>query len=103
MSRRKQRKPQQLISDCEGPSASENGDASEEDHPQIPPGAQSGGQRSLRGTSWSLPQGQKHLSRLSSTFIIRWGHSTRFLLEELGEATNPPLLRPRPCRAAQIN
>ncbi|XP_059769802.1 sal-like protein 2 isoform X8 [Balaenoptera ricei] len=35
MSRRKQRKPQQLISDCEGPSASENGDASEEDHPQV--------------------------------------------------------------------
>ncbi|XP_016055099.1 PREDICTED: sal-like protein 2 [Miniopterus natalensis] len=35
MSRRKQRKPQQLISDCEGPSASDNGDASEEDHPQV--------------------------------------------------------------------
>uniref|UniRef100_A0A2I3H054 Spalt like transcription factor 2 n=1 Tax=Nomascus leucogenys TaxID=61853 RepID=A0A2I3H054_NOMLE len=35
MSRRKQRKPQQLISDCEGPGASENGDASEEDHPQV--------------------------------------------------------------------
>ncbi|XP_066133471.1 sal-like protein 2 isoform X2 [Saccopteryx bilineata] len=35
MSRRKQRKPQQLISDCEGPSATDNGDASEEDHPQV--------------------------------------------------------------------
>ncbi|KAM8783630.1 sal-like protein 2 isoform 2-T2 [Rhynchonycteris naso] len=35
MSRRKQRKPQQLISDCEGPSATDNGDASEKDHPQV--------------------------------------------------------------------
>ncbi|XP_004865110.1 sal-like protein 2 isoform X1 [Heterocephalus glaber] len=35
MSRRKQRKPQQLISDCEGPSASENGDAGEGDRPQV--------------------------------------------------------------------
>nr|XP_023441463.1 sal-like protein 2 isoform X3 [Dasypus novemcinctus] len=35
MSRRKQRKPQQLISDCEGPSTTENGDANEEDHLQV--------------------------------------------------------------------
>ncbi|XP_043841186.1 sal-like protein 2 isoform X1 [Dromiciops gliroides] len=35
MSRRKQRKPQQLISDCDGSTASENGDTGDEDQPQV--------------------------------------------------------------------
>ncbi|CAM5096453.1 unnamed protein product [Natator depressus] len=36
MSRRKQRKPQQLISDCDGSTASENGDTGDEAAPSCP-------------------------------------------------------------------